>query len=62
LILWLIRLHRDVAPAEAATRALTIVDDNFGYNPLLGTLRLRLGLQTLARRGELARLIAWYSR
>jgi lysine-N-methylase len=62
LILWLMRLYRDLSRSEAAERAIGIVDDHFGYNPLLGTLRLRLGLQTLARRGELSRLIAWYSR
>jgi hypothetical protein len=62
LILWLMRLYRDLPRAEAAERAIGIVDDHFGYNPLLGTWRLRLGLRTLARRGELSRLIAWYSR
>jgi hypothetical protein len=43
-------------------QALTIIDDHFGANPLLASRRLRLGFQTLARRGDLARLIAWYSR
>jgi lysine-N-methylase len=62
MILWVMRLYRDVSREEAARRAIGIVDDHFGYNPLLGTRRLRLGVQTLARSGELARLIAWYSR
>ncbi len=62
LVLWVMRLYRDLPREEAAVRALTIVDDHFGFNPLLGSRRLRLGFQTLARRGELSRLIAWYSR
>jgi hypothetical protein len=47
---------------EAAVRALSIIDDHFGFNPLLASRRMRLGFQILARRGELSRLIAWYSR
>jgi lysine-N-methylase len=62
LLLWVIRLFRDASQEEAAVRALTIIDDHFGFNPLLATWRMRLGFQTLARRGELSRLIAWYSR
>jgi lysine-N-methylase len=62
LILWVLRLSRDVPRDQAAVRALTIIDDHFGFNPLLGSSRLRLGFRLLARRGELARLIAWYSR
>ncbi len=62
LVLWVMRLYRDVPREEAAVRALSVVDDHFGFNPLLATRRLRLGLWTLARRGELARLIAWYGR
>jgi lysine-N-methylase len=62
LVLWVMRLCRDVPQEQAAMRALTILDDHFGFNPLLASRRLRLALQILARRGELARLIAWYSR
>lgn len=47
---------------EAVMSAVRIVDDTFGYNPLLGK-RLLTGLKLLAlRRGELARLVAWYGR
>src|SRR5207249_4278195 len=60
LILWLMRLFRDLPQEKAAIQALIIVDDHFGSNPLLASRRLRLGFQILARRGELARLIAWY--
>jgi lysine-N-methylase len=62
LIFWVMRLFRGLSPEEAAVRALTIVDDHFGSNPLLASRRLRLCFQTLARRGELVRLIARYSR
>jgi lysine-N-methylase len=62
VILWVMRLFRNVPQEEAAVRALTIVDDHFGFNPLLATWRMRLGFRSLARRGELTRLIAWYSR
>jgi lysine-N-methylase len=62
LVLWVMRLFREVPREEAAVRALSIIDDNFGFNPLLGRWRMRVGFRTLARRGELARLIAWYSR
>ena len=62
LVLWVMRLFRDLAQDEAAIRALTIIDDHFGFNPLLATRRMRLGFRHLARHGELSRLIAWYSR
>jgi lysine-N-methylase len=39
-----------------------MVDDNFGFNKLLGLGRQKFALKLLAGRGELARLIAWYGR
>jgi lysine-N-methylase len=47
---------------EAVKRAVQIVDDNFGYNKLLGAGRQRWATQILSERGEVARLIAWYAR
>jgi hypothetical protein len=44
------------------TRALSIVDDHFGFNRALASRRQWLSFRILATRGELARLIAWYSR
>jgi lysine-N-methylase len=61
-ILWLSRAFRDRTREEALTLGLRIVDDNFGFNPLLGSRRQLLSSRLLARRGELSRLIAWYSR
>jgi len=61
-IMWLARvLASDGRPTDdAVTLAVRIVDDNFGYNPLLkGQAR---GLRLLARRGELTRLVAWYGK
>jgi hypothetical protein len=62
LNLWFMRLFRNMPPEKAAGRALTIIDSHFCSNPVLASSRLRLGFQALARRGELAKLIAWYSR
>jgi lysine-N-methylase len=62
IILWLCRALADVSPEEAAIRAIGMVDNNFGFNRLLGTMRQRYGLSVLARRGELEKLVAWYSR
>jgi lysine-N-methylase len=62
ILLWVARMFRDVPREEAVTRALSIVDYHVGFNRVLATFRQRLGFQILARRGELARLIAWYSR
>jgi lysine-N-methylase len=62
LALWLSRLFRDVPREKAVVTALTVLDDHFGYNPVLYSLRQRMGLRILAWRGDLARLTAWYSR
>jgi lysine-N-methylase len=62
IVLWLSRAFRDRPRHEAVIEALTIVDDHVGFNPVLATRRQRLSFRILARRGELARLIAWYSR
>jgi lysine-N-methylase len=62
VILWTARLFRDVPRDEAIMKALTIVDDHVGFNRVLGTMRQQYAFSLLARRGELAKLIAWYSR
>ncbi len=61
-ILWLSRAFTDMPREKAVALALRIIDDNFGYNRLLGSYRHRRGTRLLAARGELAKLIAWYSR
>ena len=62
ILLWLSRAFSDRPRHQAIVEALTIVDDHVGFNPVLATRRQRLSFRILARRGELARLIAWYSR
>lgn len=63
-ILWLSRVLTtpDRPRDEAVSLAVRIVDDNFGFNKLLGSGRQLWATQTLADRGELAKLIAWYGR
>lgn len=61
-MMWLTRALHDRTREEAVSLAMRIVDDNFGFNPLLGSRRQYFSLRMLARRGELARLVAWYSR
>jgi lysine-N-methylase len=62
IILWLSRAFAHKSRAEAVEMALQIVDDNFGYNRLLGTSRQRWITRILAGQGELQKLIAWYAR
>lgn len=47
---------------DAMTLAVQIVDDNFGFNKLLGSARQKVALRLLATRGELPKLVAWYGR
>ncbi|HXD86620.1 MAG TPA: YkgJ family cysteine cluster protein [Urbifossiella sp.] len=62
-ICWLGRvLAGERSRDEAITQALRLVDDNFGFNKLLGLGRQKFALRVLSGRGELARLVAWYSR
>ncbi len=46
---------------EAVLLAVRIVDDNYGFNKLLGG-RQKSGLRLLSKRGELPRLVAWYGK
>jgi lysine-N-methylase len=63
-VLWLGRvLHaQGQAVVDAMVRAVRTVDDNFGFNQLLGGRRQRWILQLLRPGDELGRLISWYSR
>jgi lysine-N-methylase len=61
-IMWLVRAFADLPRDQAVASAVSLVDDHFGYNRLLGSRRFRLPARLLARRGELEKLIAWYSR
>jgi lysine-N-methylase len=62
VLCWVARAFNDGPRTEAMMKALSIVDDHFGFNRVLMTLRNRMSLSILAGRGELSKLIAWYSR
>ena len=47
---------------ESVLQAIEMVDNQFGYNRILGTQRQRLGLRVVAGGVDLERLMAWYSR
>jgi lysine-N-methylase len=62
MILWLARALAPLGHEAALQRAILLVDDHFGGNPLLGARLMRFFLRTLSERGELEKLVAWYSR
>ena len=62
LLMWLRRGMADLPGETALMRALSIIDDNFGYHPLTGVRRQQLSFRLLGWSGELERLIAWYGR
>jgi len=62
LILWLSRGLQMASRHDAIIQATSIVDDHVGFNRVLNAARHRLAVRILASRGELERLIAWYSR
>ena len=63
-VMWLARVLTagGTGRDEAVARAVRAVDDNFGFNKLLGMGRQKFALRLLAARGELPRLVAWYGR
>ncbi len=63
ILMWVTRAFAArSSPADGLLKALSIVDDHFGFNRVLGTMRQRISFRILASTGELAKLIAWYSR
>jgi lysine-N-methylase len=62
MILWLRRAFSDRPPVQAVQQAIQIVDDHFGGNPMLGFPHIQYLVRILAQRGELEKLVAWYSR
>src|SRR5579871_2973578 len=61
-IAWLSRAFIDMPRADAVVQAIRIVDDSFGYHPLLGSARQKLAINILSFRDEIPRLVAWYAR
>jgi hypothetical protein len=62
MISWLARGFRELEQPQAIHKAITVIDEHFGYNPRLGQAAHRFAVQILGLRQELDRLIAWYAR
>jgi lysine-N-methylase len=62
VILWLSRALADSGPVPAVQKAILLVDNHFGGDPILGFRHIRFFSRVLGQRGELDRLVAWYSR
>src|SRR5262249_18705762 len=62
ITMWLARALTQLPRMDALVRALRLADDSFGFHPLLGTGRQKFSQRILSGRGEIARLVAWYSR
>ena len=61
-MLWLARGWRNLGQPACVHKAMTVIDENFGYNPLLGQLRQRWSMRILASRGDLQRVLVAASR
>jgi len=61
--MWLARLFvaGGKPPLEAVQAAVRIVDDNFGFNPMLGSGKQAWAMKILTAKAELPKLIAWYA-
>jgi lysine-N-methylase len=62
MILWLRRAIAGPSPVKTVEQAIQLVDDHFGGNPMLGFPHIQYLVRLLAQRGELEKLVAWYSR
>jgi lysine-N-methylase len=62
MILWLRRSFTDLEPAQGVARAIQIVDDHFGGDPMLGLPYIQYLMRKLTERREVEKLVAWYSR
>jgi lysine-N-methylase len=62
MICWAARGYKELGQPDAIFKAITLLDENFGYNPLLGRPRHRISAWVLSFRQELEKLVAWYGR
>ena len=64
VMMWLSRvlMSGGTPPETAVEKAVKVVDDNFGFNPLLGSLKQRTIVGLIRAKDELPRLVAWYGR
>jgi lysine-N-methylase len=61
IICWITRLGAPSKSRETLIRAISIVDDHFGFNRVLGGFSQRMFLSVLSNSGRLERLIRWYA-
>jgi lysine-N-methylase len=62
MILWLARAFTGLPPVKAVEQAIQVVDDHFGGNPMLGFPHIQYLIRTMAERGEIEKLVAYFSR
>jgi lysine-N-methylase len=62
VILWLRRTFTNLGPVPAVQQAIQLVDEHFGGDPMLAFPHVRFLERLLAQRGEIEKLVAWYSR
>lgn len=60
IICWITRLGAPGQSRETLIKAISIVDDHFGFNRVLGGMSQRFFLSVLAGSGRLEQLIRWY--
>ena len=66
-VLWIARwfaasADRHTLELEDVQQAIAIADHHHGYSPLWGQYGFRSRVRTLARLGDIERLIAWYAK
>ena len=63
-VLWAARvmLKGGAERTDATTKALRMVDENFGYSKFLAGPRAAWAVRALGEKGEVPKLIAWYAR
>ncbi len=62
MILWMRRALPEMPVVAGTQLAIQLVDDHFGGDPMLGFPHIQYLLSTMAQRGELEKLVAWYCR
>jgi|GEM_PF-1719675 len=60
IICWITRLAEAGRQSDALIRAISIVDDHFGFNRVLGGMTQRVFLAILLNSGRLGKLVRWY--
>jgi hypothetical protein len=61
-VAWLTRAQAEAIAPDTMARAISVMDDHYGLNLVLGSSRQRFSFHILARTGELTKLVAWYAR